>query len=277
MVKGIVFGKGFFGTRIAKELGYEQIGYEANPLEIEKLKNYLDLKKPDIVVNAVGKTGRPNIDWCETHKEETMLSNVSAAVSLASECSKRGIYFVHLSSGCIYEGNNNGRGFSEDDEPNFYGSFYSRSKVLAEKSLKEFPGLILRIRMPIDYMPHPRNLIDKLKNYPRVINVQNSISVVPDMIEVIKLLVEKRRQGIYNLVNPGTISVAEIMGMYQETVDENHKFEIFSLGELEKLTNAKRSNCILSIDKLKDESIELPEIHEAVENCLLEYRRRIEK
>src|SRR3989344_2091165 len=89
----------------------------------------LDRVKPDIVINAAGKTGRPNVDWCEDHKEETLHANVTGAVVLLEECRKRGIYWVHMSSGCIYTGDNNGAGFSEEDAPNFDGSFYSRTKA----------------------------------------------------------------------------------------------------------------------------------------------------
>jgi dTDP-4-dehydrorhamnose reductase len=35
----------------------------------------LDEVKPDVVINAAGKTGKPNVDWCEDHKEETLRSN----------------------------------------------------------------------------------------------------------------------------------------------------------------------------------------------------------
>ena len=27
---------------------------------------------PDFVINAAGKTGRPNVDWCEDHKQEVI-------------------------------------------------------------------------------------------------------------------------------------------------------------------------------------------------------------
>src|SRR3989338_11654987 len=86
----------------------------------------LDRVKPDIVINAAGKTGRPNVEWCEDHKEETLHANVTGALVLLEECLKRNIYLVHMSSGCIYEGDKGGAGFTEEDPPNFSGSFYSR-------------------------------------------------------------------------------------------------------------------------------------------------------
>ena len=237
---------------------------------------FLDKEKPQIVINAVGESGKLSIDWCETNKESTMLGNVIAAANISITCSQREIYFVHLSSGGVYNGNNNQKCFSEVDEPNFYNSqFYAKTKILSEKILKEFPGLILRINLPIDNRPHERNLIDKIKKYAKVLNVQNSMTIVPDMMEALKILIEKRKEGIYNLVNRGTISLAEIMQKYKEIVDPFHTFQIISLEELNKLTDAKRSNCILDTSKLESEGIYMPEIHKAVESCLLKYKENL--
>ena len=272
--KAIVFGAGYLGTRIAKKFGYELTNL--NPLNIEVLSTFLDKEKPDIVINAIGKTGRPNIDWCEDNKQLTIESNVIAAANLCIECSKRNIYFVHLGSGCIYYGDNNGEGFSEEDEPNFYGpQFYAKSKTLAEKILKEFPSLILRLRMPIDEEPNERNLIDKLLKYNKLIDIQNSMTIVPDMLDSIKILIQGRKTGIYNIVNPGTISAAEIMKMYKQIVDPFYNFEILSLEELDNITKGKRSNCVLNTDKLKSEGINMPEIHNAVRTCLLKYKENL--
>ena len=65
-------------------------------------------EKPDFVINAAGKTGRPNVDWCEDHKLETLHANVTGPLVLAELCQKHDIYWMHLSSGCIYEGDNGG-------------------------------------------------------------------------------------------------------------------------------------------------------------------------
>ncbi len=274
-MKGLVFGNGFLGTRLSNYLGYRTVGREeADATNISQIERILELEKPDIVINAVGKTGRPNIDWCETHKEETVLSNVCATANLAMQSSLRKIYFVHLGSGCIYNGDNNGKGFSEEDEPNFYGpQFYAKTKILSEKILKEFPSLILRIRMPIDDKPHDRNLIDKLSRYNSLVDIPNSMTTIPQFLEATEKLIRRQKTGIYNMVNPGQISPYEIMELYRDIVDPFHHFELLSHDELDTITKGKRSNCYLSTDKLKREGITLPEIHDAVRSCLLNYKR----
>ena len=54
----------------------------------------LDQFKPTHVLNCAGVTGRPNVDWCEDHKEETIRSNVIGTLNLADCCWMRG-YSLH--------------------------------------------------------------------------------------------------------------------------------------------------------------------------------------
>lgn len=274
MTEGIIYGAGYLGNRLAEKLGYDLT--LLNPLNLNELQDFLDSRKPSIVINAIGKAGRPNIDWCESHKEETTLSNVSAAINLGVECSKRGIYFVHFGSGCLYTGDNNGKGYSEEDPPNCLGNqFYQKTKYLTEQMLREFPGLILRVRFPIDDRPHERNIVNKLLSYPAVIDIPNSMVTVPHMIDAIGKLVNMRSEGIYHMVNPGMISPLEILKMYQSIVDPSFHPKEMTLTELDHATIGKRTNCMLNTHKLRLAGIYLPEIHEGVKECLSRYRKYV--
>ena len=116
----------------------------------------------DVVLNAIGKTGTPNVDWCEEHRRETVDVNIIGAVHIAEACEKLGLYMVQIGSGCIFSGVA-GRFFVEDDKPNFFGSFYSQTKAVCEGALREFSNVcVLRIRMPLSAVPHPKNLFTKL-------------------------------------------------------------------------------------------------------------------
>jgi len=275
----VVIGAGYLGKRISDYFNCLLVSKDqVDATDLSQVKKLFDLEKPQIVINAIGKTGGPGaigVDWCENHKEETTQSNIVAAINICTEAAIRGIYFIHLGSGCIYEGDNAGKGFSEEDKPNFEGQFYSKTKSEAERILKHFPGLILRIRMPIDNISNPRNLIDKLKGYPRVIDIQNSMTTIPDMLVTMEQMIKMRIEGVYNFVNPGTISAAEIMKMYQEIVDPNHNFEIITGQDLEKIVKARRSNCMLDSTKLSRLGISMPGIRIAVEKCLRDYRSKI--
>ncbi|MBT3835560.1 sugar nucleotide-binding protein [Candidatus Peribacteria bacterium] len=268
----MIFGpNGFIGKRFMNEFD-NSTPSKADIADKESVIKDLEDCKPDCVINCAGKTGRPNVDWCEDNKLETMRANVEGPLILLDECMKRNIYFVHLSTGCVYTGDNGGKGFSEDDPPNFTGSFYSRTKGWSDQIMHDFPVLNLRLRMPLCDERDPRNLIMKLSKYQNVLDVENSITYVPDLIRIAKTLIEKKKIGTYNIINPGPISPYRIMQLYKEIVDPAHEFNRMTLEELPNHTKAGRSNCTLNTDKLKNEGIELEDAESVVIKALNAYK-----
>ena len=267
-MKVLLFGAGGYMGKEFQKLFPDAVAPSIDITDGNAVADVLDEHKPDVVINAVGKTGRPNIDWCEEHKEETVRGNITGPLILLHECNKRDIYWVHMGSGCIYEGDNGGEGFSEEDPANYRGSFYSRTKAQCDEILQGFPVLILRLRMPFDGSAHPRNLISKISKYPRVLDKENSITYLPDFLTVAGKLIEGRKTGIYNIVNPGTMSPYRIMEMYKEIVDPSHDFERLTLDDLSDVAKTGRSNCILSTEKLAAEGLEMQPVEEAIKEAL---------
>ena len=267
-MKTIIFGpRGFLGSAFAQAIP-NAISVQTNICDRQALSNVLDYYQPDIVVNCAGKTGLPNIDWCETNKLETLQANTTGPLVLLGECMARGVYLVHIGSGCIFEGDNEGGGFTEEDAPNYHGSYYSRTKIIADSVLSEFPVLILRLRMPIDNRVHRRNLLCRLPTYDRVLDVQNSFTYVPDFIDSACHLIRKRMTGIFHIVNPGTVSPYEIMIRYKAIVDSTHSFERLTLNDLGDLVSTGRSNCQLSTEKLESVGLKLQPIETALDSAL---------
>ncbi|GKB81389.1 bifunctional dTDP-4-dehydrorhamnose 3,5-epimerase/dTDP-4-dehydrorhamnose reductase [Tanacetum coccineum] len=89
----------------------------------------LEAVKPTHVFNAAGVTGRPNVDWCESHKVETIRTNVVGTLTLADVCLEKGLVLVNYATGCIFEYDEghllgSGVGFREEDSANFVGSLH---------------------------------------------------------------------------------------------------------------------------------------------------------
>lgn len=271
----IIGSKGYFGANFVdffNKKGWEVLTDRLDIRDYSAVKKFLTEKKPAVVLNAAGKTGTPNVDWCESHKSETMSVNVAGAINITCVCAELGIYFVQIGSGCIYEGNNSGQGFSEEDPPNFFGSFYSRTKILSENALKEFNVLQLRVRIPVEGRSHPKNVIDKLVKYNKIISVENSFTVVEDFLPATYELIQKRQTGIFNMTNPGATNHRFIMEHYTKIVDPKKTFTYMTLDELAKITTAPRSNCVLKTDKLEKLGIKMPEIKKRIPEIMEKYK-----
>ena len=72
-----------------------------------------------------------------------------------------------FATGCIFHYDEahpiGGTKFTEDDKPNFFGSFYSHTKGMVEQMLKSYSNVcVLRVRMPISDDLSPRNFLTKI-------------------------------------------------------------------------------------------------------------------
>jgi 3,5-epimerase/4-reductase len=272
-MKVLVFGRGFMGTRLQRDLP----GAVLDPADIADevaVRAAIAQHKPDAVVNAAGKTGRPNVDWCETHALETSRSNTEGPIVLARACAASDLYLLHLGSGCIFYGPSpSPGGWREDDFAN-PTSLYSRTKYAADLVLSRMPNVgIARLRMPIDGHPGSRNLITKLAGYRQVIDVENSVTIVEDLVAVVGALVERRAAGVFHVTNPGTMRHRELLALYKELVDPSHVVELIGNDELVARGLAKlgRSNCILASDDLAALGITMRPVDVALRAAMEQY------
>lgn len=240
-------------------------------LSEKNIESILDTYRPDILVNCIGKTGRPNIDWCELNKGETVAINTALPIMLATMCEKKSIRLIHIGSGCIFFGyKNDNLGWKEDDATNPL-SFYSRTKYACDMAIGEMPNVsVLRIRMPISSKNNPRNFINKIRNYSHIIDMPNSVTFLDDFVPVVDKVISNNLSGIYHIVNPEPLSAVDVIEEYKKYFPD-HVYEIISELELNNLTNAIRSNCILDTTKAKKNGIILAPSREALVSCMKQY------
>ncbi|MBM3197103.1 MAG: NAD-dependent epimerase/dehydratase family protein [Chlamydiae bacterium] len=271
----LVFGgkTGWIGKMVIETLEKEGIYYDAAESRLEEREHILkeiEKKKPTHIINTAGVTGVPNVDWCETNRQQTLRSNIIGALNLADIAYLKGIHMTNFGTGCIYEydaqhplGSN--IGFTEQEAPNFFGSFYSSTKVQLDQLLKNYPNVLnLRLRMPISSDLSSRNFITKITKYKKVINVPNSMTVLDEMIPIAIELALSKETGNYNFTNPGVVSHNEILQLYKTYVDPDFTWENFTVEEQDQILKAKRSNNELDVSKLKEKFPELKEIHESL-------------
>jgi dTDP-4-dehydrorhamnose reductase len=268
-MKYLIIGNGFLGNAYADH--FEGYLFTEKVVSQQMMHDIVSAYRPEYVINCAGKTGRPNIDWCETHKEETFYANVTLPTYINKSCDIFGAKMIHIGSGCTYQGDNNGSGFSETDVPNWDGNYYAWTKIVSERYLAGFDVLQLRIRMPLSGDKNPRNLLSKLMGYNRIVESDNSITYVDDLLKATEALIAKNVTGIFNVVNAGSLKHTQLLHHYEKISGNKLNFEVIDTQQLDTITAARRSNCVLSTAKLESIGIYMPSAIDAMERCMLKY------
>lgn len=289
-MKIYVAGAGFVGDH----LEYPKISSRLD-FSVKQIEAVLNVTKPDVLINCIGKTGRPNVDWCEVNKEETATTNVALPLLLADVCAKKSIHLIQIGSGCIYFGESphhvcsscgkpglcfcegasmTDTGWKEDDFAN-PKSFYSKTKYACDLMLGQMKHVTtLRIRMPLSTQNNPRNFINKVRGYKQVIDIPNSVTFMDDLVRCIDWAAKGSHTGVYHVTNPQPLTAAQVMREYQK-YDSSHKFEVITEEQLDKMTVAKRSNCILNSDKLRDAGFYMTPSEQALTDCMAKYVKNL--
>lgn len=275
-MKILIIGNGFIGNRCASAWKEAVLAPE-RVQTVDDVARLIDLHKPDAILNAGGVRGKPNVDWCETHQIETIIGNTELPITIARACQEKNIYLLHIGSGCIYYGpSSDSKGWKESDFGNPV-AVYSRCKWAADLVLSTLPNVgIARIRMPLDSVPSSNNIIDKLASFEKIIDVENSLTVIDDMVDVFYQLLEKKAEGIFHVTNPGTIKHREIIVLYEELVGPSKVKEWISEEELvqEGLVKKMRSTNILQSENLEKIGIKMRPVKEAVRAAMEKYASR---
>ncbi|KAI5062951.1 hypothetical protein GOP47_0021498 [Adiantum capillus-veneris] len=281
----LIYGRtGWIGGYLGKLCAEQGISYHYGLGRLEnraQLEADIKLMKPTHVFNAAGLTGTPNIDWCESHKIETIRANVVGTLNLADVCLRHSLLLMNFASGCVYDYDEahpmgSGIGFSEEDKPNYDGSFYSKTKAMVEELLKNFDNVCtLRVRLLVSSdLSNPRNAISKMTKYEKVVNIANSMTVLDEMLPMAIEMAKRNLRGIWNFTNPGTMSHNEILEMYRKYVDPSFKWVNFTAEEQAAVLVAPRCNNELEVSKLKAEFPSLLPVRESLRKHVFEKQRR---
>ncbi len=135
--KYLIFGKnGWIGGKLIELLTAQGKNFKLADSRTENRESVIaeiEAYQPTHIINAAGVTGRPNVDWCEDHRAETIRTNVIGCLNIADISAQRNIHHTLYATGCIFEYDDlhtiGGQGFLETDTPNFHGSYYSHTKV----------------------------------------------------------------------------------------------------------------------------------------------------
>jgi dTDP-glucose 4,6-dehydratase len=292
-MKILVYGcNGWIGKQFIQILEEIKIHYYCGKSridQIDKLQKEIENIQPTHIISFIGRTHGTiddkiytTIDYLEQDGKlvENIRDNLFSPLLLAQICSKQGIHYTYLGTGCIFKYDKTHptgleeNGFDEDSMPNFFGSSYSVVKGFTDRLMHEYTDTVLnlRIRMPITGKENPRNFITKIVNYEKVCSIPNSMTVLPELLVYVLDMMKNKTIGTINLTNPGLISHNEILTMYKEIVDDTFTWNNFSQEEQRAILAADRSNNFLDTTRLKKLYPQVSTIKEAVRKCLIQYK-----
>lgn len=287
----VIVGNGYIGSKLYAYLSYakladnfvavinrDTVNYHDHSLFKDYIKSIASQTSDKVVViNCAGFTGKPNVDACEKPENKQLCWDLNAMLPtrLGNICKDVGVSYLHISSGCIYNGYD--KYYSENDTPNFglmsdTSSFYSKSKHAGEINLESTNyGKIIRIRMPFcSDLTNPRNYIHKIIKYTRLISMENSLTCVTDLCQFIYRYINEKLNNnqfeIFNVVNQGISTSRVITSMLE-------KKEAWIFCDEESLNlAAKRSNTILCTQKIIRLGLQLPEVNQSLLDCIKKHK-----
>ena len=210
----IIGATGLVGSRLAASFaqgGHEVVGtYRTQradglrPLEMTDpaaVRTLLAEVRPDVTILSAALT---DVNYCETHAEETRRINVNGTANVVDACRETGSRLVFISTDYVFDGRNGP--YSEETPPSPI-SAYGRSKLEGERLVSTLPdALVVRTTVVLDYRPGDKNfmmrLIGSLTRRERLIvpvDQFSSPTYAPRLADIIRELVECGKSGVYNV------------------------------------------------------------------------------
>ena len=126
----VAFGSGKVASHIKNTLGAKIVGRAECDITIrDQVVNAVEKYNCRVVINCAAKT---NLEFCEENKVESFSSNTLGPIVLADVCKQKNIKLVHISSGCLFDGNKMPMTEEDTPEPTVW---YTRTKLWADDAI----------------------------------------------------------------------------------------------------------------------------------------------
>tara|TARA_B100001059_G_scaffold109603_1_gene109665 strand:+ start:2825 stop:3682 length:858 start_codon:yes stop_codon:yes gene_type:complete len=205
----------------------------------EQIVNDIETLKPDRIISCIGLV-KNNTTFStlflndNKYLKDNIQNNLFIHILISNICLEKNIHFTYIGTGCIFSCDKSYI-FDENDEPNFFKSSYTLIKSFTDKllSLNEKKILIIRLRQCLNDDISKQNFINKFLSYDTICDIQNSFTVIPSIFPIISLLILEKKCGKFNCVNKGSISVKEIVEIFNNDkkiniMDKNYVYENYA-------------------------------------------------
>lgn len=225
-------------------------------------------------ISVINTASKINLEWCEENKNEAYDVNTVGAINVAKACKEFDLHLVHVSSGCIFDGGESEKVYTENDIPS-PAAWYTKSKADADQGILELgykKVTIVRPRQLISKLPYTTNMITKFLSLGRgkFITSKNSLTCIEDMGDMIDYLIDGKHYGVYNLANTGYTSPYEIALRVRE-INPSLIVEKIDYDEYVKTLPVRRVNTLLDVSKLMSIGYVPQSASDALDWCIKNY------
>lgn len=263
-------------------IGRENTDITINLMSPTEVTKTIEESDADIVVNFAAYT---NVDGAEKEKGEksgeVYTLNTLVPLWLTKACKATDKKLFHISTDYVFDGDQDDRSYTEDDQPKPVDSWYAQTKYFGEQSILESSynkTAIIRIAYPYSGV-YSRKLdiarvvvekISKGEEYFGITDQKIKPTSVDDISKALSFLIEKDVLGIYHVA--GNYSPNEYITPYQfaqniaKSLDLNTTLiKPISFLELSRKRVAPRpQNTWLNTKKIEDMGFSITNINEAL-------------
>jgi len=184
-MKVLVLGNGKLGQEIINQTGWDYLSRNKdniNVLDFDGWSNKLD--GYDVILNCIANTNT----YSDDHKLMTEV-NFKFVLDLVSECNKRSIKLIHISTDYVYANSNNNAKETDQELPD--RNHYSVTKYYADNYIKMFSNNYLICRLSHKPKPFPYDFA-----WTDVMTNADYTDVISSLVIE---LIRKDAKGLYNV------------------------------------------------------------------------------
>lgn len=260
----VLGARGFLGfetVNILKSQGYTVFESNTRLENIKQIEEEIVKSRAKYVICAAGIAGKPTIEWCETHEEETYATNFLGMLDIMRITKKLNLHCTIFGSGQVFLGNK--QIYSEEDKAELTTKVYSKWRTELEKHIPLYSNVLyLRIIYPCSLDGNPKCFLSKMVSRAKTVHpIKVCLTIVPSLFPKLSHLAETSVTGILNFVNKGSISLPDLLSIYNR---KKHPIEytVSTEGEV-------RGNYTFTTHRLQANVDTLETVEEAIEKYLV--------
>lgn len=254
MIKTAVIGaSGYIGSHLIREYRKEFTNCFGTKFNFsDKSLTYLDLKKPELDISMLEKSGykdiiitsaKPNISFCEKNSLEAYKINVEGTLKLIKKLKNSSLKIIFLSSDYVFDGKKGNYNDTDRTDPN---TVYGKHKKIIEDEIKKLTNnfLVLRLSKIYGLKKGDNTIFDQAANQLRkrekIFAAQDQFfcpTFIDDLVRGIIEIQNNDLRGYINLCSPEIWSRYEMLKLLAQLLNEDDqnlkKVNLYDLKEMD--------------------------------------------